>query len=184
MVREALSQLGDPPTHVFVQAGVGGVAAAVAGHLAIVFGDQRPTFVVADPARAACIYETAKAGHPVKIAHGEPTVMAMLECYDPSPLAWRVLSRAADAFMTVDDTEAIDVMNRLARPAGGDPPVVAGESGGAGLAGAIRAATDPGMRAKLGLTAASRIFVINTEGATDPERYAELVGMSPDDVLA
>jgi len=184
MMREALRQLGDPPTHVFVQAGVGGVAASVAGHLAIVFGDQRPTFVVADPARAACIYETAKAGRPVKIAHGEPTVMAMLECYEPSPIAWRVLSRAADGFMTVDDTEAIDVMNRLARPVGGDPPVVAGESGGAGLAGAIRAATDPDMRAKLGLTAASRIFVINTEGATDPERYAELVGMSPEDVTA
>ena len=184
LVREALRQIGEAPTHVFVQAGVGGVAAAVAGHLAIVFGDQRPTFVVVDPARAACIYETAKAGHPVKIAHGEPTVMAMLECYDPSPLAWRVLSRAADAFMTVDDADAVAVMNRLARPAGGDPRIVAGESGGAGLAGAIRAATDPEMRAKLGLTAASRIFVINTEGATDPERYAELVGMGPDEVMA
>jgi len=183
LVREALRQIGDPPTHVFVQAGVGGVAAAVAGHLAIVFGDRRPTFVVVDPARAACIYETAKAGRPVKIAHGAPTVMAMLECYDPSPLAWRVLSRAADGFMTVDDAGAIAVMNRLARPAGGDPPIVAGESGGAGLAGAIRAATDPEMRAKLGLTASSRLFVINTEGATDPARYAELVGMSPDEVM-
>ena len=183
LVREALRQIGDPPTHVFVQAGVGGVAAAVAGHLAIMFGDRRPTFVVVDPARAACIYETAKAGRPVKIAHGAPTVMAMLECYDPSPLAWRVLSRAADGFMTVDDAGAIAVMNRLARPAGGDPPIVAGESGGAGLAGAIRAATDPEMRAKLGLTASSRLFVINTEGATDPARYAELVGMSPDEVM-
>jgi len=183
LVREALRQIGDPPTHVFVQAGVGGVAAAVAGHLAIVFGDRRPTFVVVDPARAACIYETAKAGRPVKIAHGAPTVMAMLECYDPSPLAWRVLSRVADGFMTVDDADAIAVMNRLARPAGGDPPIVAGESGGAGLAGAIRAATDPDMRAKLGLTASSRLFVINTEGATDPARYAELVGMSPDEVM-
>jgi diaminopropionate ammonia-lyase len=182
LVREALRQVGDVPTHVFVQAGVGGVAAAVAGHLAILFGDRRPTFVVVDPARAACIYETARAGHPVKIAHGAPTVMAMLECYDPSPLAWRVLSRVADAFMTVEDAEAVAVMNRLARPARGDPPIVAGESGGAGLAGAIRAATDPDMRAKLGLTAASRIFVINTEGATDPERYAELVGMRPNDV--
>ena len=86
--------------------------------------------------------------------------------------------------MTVEDADAIAVMNRLARPAGGDPPIVAGESGGAGLAGAIRAATDTDMRAKLGLTAASRIFVINTEGATDPQRYAELVGMRPDDVLA
>ena len=183
LVREALRQIGDPPTHVFVQAGVGGVAAAVAGHLAIVFGDRRPTFVVVDPARAACIYETAKAGRPVKIAHGAPTVMAMLECYDPSPLAWRVLSRVADGFMTVDDADAIAVMNRLARPTGGDPPIVAGESGGAGLAGAIRAATDPKMRANLGLTASSRLFVINTEGATDPARYAELVGMSPDEVM-
>ena len=113
----------------------------------------------------------------MKIAHGAPTVMAMLECYDPSPLAWRVLSRVADAFMTVEDAEAVAVMNRLARPIGGDPAIVAGESGGAGLAGAIRAATDPEMRAQLGLSTASRIFVINTEGATDPQRYRELVGL-------
>ena len=107
MVREALRQLPEPPTHVFVQAGVGGVAAAVAGHLAIVLGDRRPTFVVVEPERAACLYETARAGHPVKIDHGEPTVMAMLECYEPSLVAWRVLSRVADAFMTVDDEDAV-----------------------------------------------------------------------------
>ena len=73
--------------------------------------------MVVDPARAACIFETARAGHPVKIAHGEPTVMAMLECYEPSLVAWRVLSRAADAFMTVDEEDAVAAMNRLARPA-------------------------------------------------------------------
>jgi diaminopropionate ammonia-lyase len=121
MVREAMRQLPEPPTHVFVQAGVGGVAAAVAGHLALLLGDQRPTFVVVDPARAACLFETARAGHPVKIEHGEPTVMAMLECYEPSLVAWRVLSRVADAFMTVDEEDAVAVMNRLARPAGNDP---------------------------------------------------------------
>ena len=68
-------------------------------------------FQIVDPARAACIVETAKAGHPVKVAHGEPTVMAMLECYEPSPIAWRVLSRVADAFMTVEDADAVAVMN-------------------------------------------------------------------------
>jgi diaminopropionate ammonia-lyase len=179
MVRETLRQLREPPTHVFVQAGVGGVAAAVAGHLALALGDQRPTFVVVDPARAACLFETARAGHPVKITHGEPTVMAMLECYEPSLVAWRVLSRVADAFMTVDEEDAVAVMNRLARPAGNDPAIVAGESGGAGLAGLIRAAADPEIRTALNLNEASRVFVINTEGATDPERYAELVGMRP-----
>ncbi|MXQ10431.1 diaminopropionate ammonia-lyase [Microvirga makkahensis] len=182
MVREALRQLSEPPTHVFVQAGVGGVAAAVAGHLALALGDHRPTFVVVDPARAACLFETARAGHPVKIEHGEPTVMAMLECYEPSLVAWRVLSRVADAFMTVAEEDAVAVMNRLARPAGDDPAIVAGESGGAGLAGLIRAAADPKIRTALHLNEASRIFVINTEGATDPERYSELVGMLPDAV--
>ncbi|MFL4996192.1 MAG: diaminopropionate ammonia-lyase, partial [Microvirga sp.] len=157
MVRETLRQLREPPTHVFVQAGVGGVAAAVAGHLALALGDQRPTFVVVDPARAACLFETARAGHPVKITHGEPTVMAMLECYEPSLVAWRVLSRVADAFMIIDEEDAVAIMNRLARPAGNDPAIVAGESGGAGLAGLIRAAADPEIRATLDLNEASRV---------------------------
>ncbi|MBZ9705183.1 diaminopropionate ammonia-lyase [Mesorhizobium sp. ESP7-2] len=182
IVREALRQLSEPPTHVFVQAGVGGIAAAIAGHLAIVLGETRPVFTVVEPARAACVFGAAKAGHSVKIEHGEATVMAMLECYEASPVAWRVLARVADAFMTVDEDDAVAVMRRLARPAGNDPAIVAGESGGVGLAGLIRAMA--GHKAELGLDAASRVLVVNTEGATDPRRYAELVGMNPADVLA
>ena len=184
IVREALRQMPEPPTHVFVQAGVGGIAAAIAGHFEALMGSKRPIFVVVDPARAACIYETAKAGHPVKLAHGEPTAMAMLECYEPSLVAWRVLSRVADAFMTVEDSEAVAVMNQLARPSGGDPAIVAGESGGAGLAGFLQAAGDAATRAALGLGQNSRIFVVNTEGATDPELYEKLTGLSAQQVLA
>ncbi len=146
LVREALAQMQQPPTHVFVQAGVGGVAAAVAGHLAIVLGDRRPLFIVVDPARAACIYASAVANKPVKIAHGEPTVMAMLECYEPSLVAWRVLSHVADGFMTVDEDDAIAIMRRLARPNAGDPAIVSGESGGVGLAGLVAVANDGELR--------------------------------------
>jgi diaminopropionate ammonia-lyase len=177
LVREAIEVLAAPPTHVFVQAGVGGLAAAVAGHFALVLGEARPTVIVVEPERAACLYESARAGHPVKIAHGEPTVMAMLECYDPSPLAWRVLSRVADAFMTVGEDDAVSVMNRLARPAGNDPVIVAGESGGAGLAGFIRIAGDATLRAGLNLGPDARILAINSEGATDLQRYRELTGL-------
>jgi diaminopropionate ammonia-lyase len=175
MVREALRQLPEPPTHVFVQAGVGGVAAAVGGHLALALADQRPMFIVVEPARAACVYESARVGRPVRIEQGEPTVMAMLECYEPSLIAWRVLSRVADGFMTVEEEDAVAAMKRLARPLGADPAVVAGESGGVGLAGLISALADPEARKALRLGPRSRIFVINTEGATDPLRYAELV---------
>lgn len=184
IMREALERLPEPPTHVFVQAGVGGIAAATAAYLADRFGEARPTFVVVDPARAACIFETARTGHPVKLQHGEPTVMAMLECYEPSLLAWRILSRTADAFMTVEDEDAVEVMNRLARPLGHDPVVVAGESGAAGMAGLFRAARDPEMRAAIGLDRNSRVLLIVTEGATDPDRYRELVGIRPEDLAA
>jgi diaminopropionate ammonia-lyase len=184
IVREAMRQLPEPPTHVFVQSGVGGVAAALAGHLAILLADRKPVFTVVDPARAACIVETAKAGHPVTIPHGEPTVMAMLECYVPSLVAWRILSRVADAFMTVDEEDAIAVVKQLANPVSGDAAIVAGESGGVGLAGLVKAAADPSMKAALGLGEASRVLLVNTEGATDPAKYHDIVGMTPEAVRA
>jgi diaminopropionate ammonia-lyase len=182
MLREALRQHSTPPTHLFVQAGVGGVAAAAAGHLALVLADKRPTFVVVEPARAACVLETAKAGQPVKVAHSLPTVMAMLECYEPSLIAWRVLSRAADAFMAVEEDDAIAAMNRLARPKRKDPAIVTGESGGVGLAGLVRAMATPEIGDALKLDSESSVLLFNTEGATDPDRYAELVGLQPDAV--
>jgi diaminopropionate ammonia-lyase len=184
LLREALRDLPAPPTHVFVQAGVGGIAATVAAHLALVFGAGRPFLTVVDPAGAACLFESAKAGRPVKVAHGRPTVMAMLECYEPSLVAWRILSRAADAFMTVEDDEAVAIMNRLARPPAGDPAIVAGESGGVGLAGLAQVARDPTLRGAIGLGRDARVFLINTEGATDPVLYQQLVGMAPGKVAA
>ncbi|MDT9600486.1 diaminopropionate ammonia-lyase [Sphingosinicella rhizophila] len=182
LIREAMHALSDRPTHVFVQAGVGGLAAAVAGYLEHLHGGDRPAVVVVEPGRAACLFETARAGQVVKIPHGEATVMAMLECYEASPTAWRILSRTADAFMTVDEEDAVAIMNRLARPRGGDPAIVSGESGGVGLAGFVRAVADAHIREALRLGPDSRIFVINTEGATDPVRYRELVGIAPEQV--
>lgn len=183
MVREILSELPEPPTHVFLQAGVGGFAAAVAGHMALILADKRPYVTVVDPSRAACLYESVKAGKPVKVAEGQPTIMAMLECYEPSLVAFRILARVADGFMTVDEQTAPDAMRRLASPVAGDPPIVAGESGGVGLAGVVTVLRDPALAAKIGLGPKARVLVINTEGATDPVLYQSIVGRSPSAVL-
>lgn len=184
MLNEILREMPQRPTHVFVQAGVGGLAASVAGYFDIVFGKERPSFVVVEPERAACIYQSAMAGEPIKIAHGEPTIMAMLECYEPSLVAWRILSRKADAFMTVSEDDAAAAMRTLAHPRESDPPMVAGESGAAGLAGLCRVAKSGPTRESLNLNRTSRVLLINTEGATDRERYSKIVGSSPDKVLA
>lgn len=183
IAREALRQMPEAPTHLFIQAGVGGIAAALAGHFQLLLGPSRPRIIVVEPTLAACLFASAQAGRPVKVAHGAPTVMAMLECYEPSLVAWRVLTRIADAFMTVEDTEAVSAMNLLARPEAADPAIVAGESGCAGLAGLLKVAGDQSARLALGLEAGARILVVNTEGATDPTRYRELVGLSPEEVI-
>jgi len=182
LMKEALVQLPRTPTHVFIQAGVGGLAAALAAYLMLRFGEQRPRLIVVEPARAACLVGSMRAGRVVKIPHGEATVMAMLECYTPSPVAWRVLTRAADAFMTVDEEDAIAMMRRLALPSGRDPALVSGESGGVGLAGVVRALGDAHLCEAVGLTAHSRVLVINTEGATDPILFEALAGIAPDAV--
>ena len=164
------------PTHMFLQAGVGGFAAAMAGHFQSVLGPERPYVVVVEPDRAACLFTSVREGRLTRIPPSEPTLMAMLECYQPSLIAWRVLSRCADAFMTVSDEEAEAAMKALARPRGTDPGIVAGESGAASMAAFVQAIADPGTREALGLGPESRILLINTETATDPQIYQSIVG--------
>ena len=183
MVREILEELPQAPTHVFLQAGVGGFAAAVAAHMALALGDSRPHVTVVDPANAACLFESARLGHVIKVDETRPTVMAMLECYEPSLVAFRILERATDGFMTVEEDAAPEAMRRLALPIGDDPAVVAGESGCVGLAGLLSVLCDPALAAKIGLDAEARVLVINTEGATDPALYEKLVGRSPEAIL-
>lgn len=176
MIDEALDQLYAPPTHVFVQGGVGGVAAAVSGHLLDRFGFARPTMVVVEPSRANCLQASAIASALTAIEHGEATIMSMLECYEPSEIAWSVLERSADLFLDVPEQAAIDAMRTLAHPHDGDPALVIGESGAAGLAGLTAVATDPRMRERAGLDSSSHVLLFGTEGATDPELYETLVG--------
>lgn len=183
MVREILEALSEPPTHVFLQAGVGGFAAAVAGHLAVVLGDKRPHVTVVDPARAACLYESARQGRATKVAETGSTIMAMLECHEASLIAFRVLERVADGFMTVTEEAAPEAMRALASPLGGDPAIVAGESGCAGLAGLSTVLRDTDLAGRIGLGPQARVLVINTEGATDPALYQRIVGRSPQAVL-
>jgi diaminopropionate ammonia-lyase len=171
MADEAVDQWsGDPPTHVFVQGGVGGVAAAVSAHMRMRLPTP-PVLMVVEPERAACLLASAEAQKPVTIGGDLDTLMAGLACGEPSLLAWHELERAAAAFMAVPDESAVDCMRLLAAQ-----DMVAGESGVAGLAGLLLACADAPARTALGLSAESRVLLFSTEGATDPELYRRLVG--------
>ena len=182
MADEACCQLDKVPTHIFLQTGVGGMAAAVAAHVKRRYGAERPKIVLADPDKSACWMETIREGTPTAV-HGDlDTLMAGLACGEISVIAWDILRDTADAVMSVADDDAVAMMQRLADPTTGDPLMVAGESAVAGLAALIAAAGHDDARAALGLDASSRVLVFGTEGDTDPELYVDLVGRSGDDV--
>ncbi|WP_188564376.1 diaminopropionate ammonia-lyase [Undibacterium terreum] len=183
MVEEVIQQTagGEHPTHIFVQGGVGGLAAAVCAHYWQRLAERRPKLIVVEPEKAACLYRSAVAGKPVAIAGELDTLMAGLACGEISPLAWRILETGAFAFQTVDDDSALFAMKMLASGDAG-PALVAGESAVAGLAGCIAAACDPASRQSLGLNPQSRILLIGSEGATDPELYRRIVGRDPGEI--
>ena len=153
-----------PPTHVFLHCGVGTMAAGVTAGLWRRVTPQTPRIITVEPPTAACVMASLKAGKPVQIDGDLRTRMAGLACGRPSRSAWNVLSRAAFAAMVVAERTAIAVQKELAAGDGGDPPVSGGDTGIAGVAGLVAAATDPETRDRLALGTESRVFVINSEG--------------------
>ncbi|WP_085726672.1 diaminopropionate ammonia-lyase [Pseudomonas sp. R37(2017)] len=170
-------------THVFLQGGVGGLAAGIASYLWEQYGEQRPTFVMVEPRQADCLYQSALLGKPAKATGSVDSVMAGLACGETSPLAWRFLESSVDFFMTIEDDEAVAAMRRLAAGSARDIPLVAGESSVAGLAGLARLVKETGVAAEMGIDANARVLFISTEGATAPGVYAELLGESDASVL-
>ncbi len=186
MAAEAIEQrpYDSPPTHLFLQAGVGGMAAATCAQYWQTFGADRPKVILVEPESAACWLASLRAHEPVAITGELDSLMCGLACGEVSRVAWAVLNTGADAAMTVPDEAAASAMRLLADGAFGDAPLVAGESGVAGLAGFLAVAADPGARTKLGLDARARVQLFGTEGATDAQTYADIVGRPPEEITA
>jgi diaminopropionate ammonia-lyase len=184
MMDEALAQMSYTlPSHVFAQGGVGGLAAALCSYLWERHGAKRPRYIVVEPDKANCLFRSAVAGRPTPAEGTLDTIMAGLACGEVSILAWRILDRGADAFITVGDDAAAECMRLLAHNRLDDGAVVAGESAVAGLTGLLVAAADADACRSLVLTRDSTVLVFGTEGATDPELYQKIVGRSAKDVL-
>lgn len=171
---EALEQMNyQRPTHIFLQAGVGSMAGAIAAVFAEVFKDKPPRVTIVEPTEVACFYETMRIGDgKIYSATGNSqTMMAGLNCATPCELAWKILRRYATDAATISDDVAAESMRELARQ-----KIISGESGCAGFALANAALDSDELRRALELDEHSIIFVINTEGDTDPSNYKRLIG--------
>lgn len=147
------------PTHLFIQAGVGGLAAAMARGLHS-FMDTPGTITVVEPAAAACVHVAMKLGYPETIAGELRTCASMLSCGRASAPALKILQACAAKSITVSEAELMAAPVLLQQTS----QLATTPSGGAGLAGLTRALADPEIRAGLRLDAESRVLLVVSEG--------------------
>ncbi|MBQ3615456.1 MAG: diaminopropionate ammonia-lyase [Anaerotignum sp.] len=177
---EIMEQISEKPTHIFLQAGVGSMAGAMTGFFSNLYAEEKPMIVIVEPAKADCLYQTAKADDgKLHIVTGDmDTIMAGLACGEPCTIGWDVLKGYADAFVRCPEYMAADGMRLLAAPVKGDTAVVAGESGAAAFGAMANILLDEELaeyKNLLKLDENSRILCISTEGDTDRENYQNVV---------
>ncbi|MBH0330869.1 diaminopropionate ammonia-lyase [Brevibacillus brevis] len=185
MAAEAMEQLSatadaKQPTHLFLQAGVGSMAAAVLGHFVAAQANKNLTTVIVEPHSANCMVLSVEKndGQPHAATGELGTIMAGLACGEPNPLAWEILQEHADFFVSCADYVAANGMRILAAPTGGDPSIVSGESGAVGVGLLATLMSKPmyhQQREQLGLHENSVVLCFSTEGDTDQDIYKRII---------
>jgi diaminopropionate ammonia-lyase len=168
---EVAEQDSEPFDVVFAQIGVGSFAAAAIRFAA---AQKPPAAVVGvEPTGAACVTTSLVADRCLNV-EAVGTAMAGLDCAQPSAAAWPLLRTYLRGCVTVSDEESQEVMRDLASNG-----LTIGDCGAAPLAALRALMTDPEcrrLREVLGLDDSSRVLLIATEGASDPDHYARVVG--------
>ncbi len=168
------------PTHLFMQAGVGSLAAAILAYLCSLSDRPTPQFIVVEPQGAPCLYESIKQnkGKPFRVEGDLPTIMAGLACGEPSHIGWEILKSAASAFLICSDDVARRGMKVLGNPLQRDQRIISGESGAVTLGALFEILSNKQYRTikdELNLTRDSNVLLFSTEGDTDPEVYRDNV---------
>jgi diaminopropionate ammonia-lyase len=172
LMDEAEASWNTPPDVIFVQAGVGGLLAAVASWAHWRYGPDRPKVVGVEPECAACVQAAVQHGRETTLQGPFDTIMGGLRCGVVSQTAFGVLSTLVDGYVAIEDEWAYEAIRTLARPSRQDPIILAGSSGGASLGGLMATLFDASLndfQARLRLNADTRALAIVTEGVTEAD---------------
>lgn len=180
ILMEIKEQIKEPPTHVFLQAGVGSFASAMIAAFHVLFPNQMPCFVIVEPHQANCYYKSAiiHDNKPHAVKGDMLTLMSGLACGECNPISFEIIKSYADVFLSCDDSISAYGTRVLSSPLGNDQRIISGESGSVGL-GALMSICDNHeyleLKNILNINQDSRILCISTEGNTDPDCYRDIV---------
>jgi diaminopropionate ammonia-lyase len=166
------------PTHILLQAGVGSFAGAIVSIFKQILPDN-VCYIIIEPTVANCHYLSSCSpdGAAVKVSGELNSIMTGLACGEVNPISWDVLKKSADCFISCDDEISRRGMRLMNQPLGNDTKIISGESGAVPLGVLYELCTNyslKNLKQLLHIDSTSRIFMISTEGDTDPENYQKI----------
>ncbi len=175
MMKEIVDQINnDEITHIFLQAGVGGMAGAmVAG--AARYLKKIPKIIVVEPDSAACVMESIKIGKLEKVNIIRESLMGGMSCGEPSLVPWQILKKSVNNCISLPDDDIGKAMKMFANASFSNEKIVAGENSAPGVISLVASCNDANIKKKLNLNQNSNVLLIGCEGDTDQEMYQKLI---------
>ena len=175
MVKEIMEQnKKDPFSHVFLQAGVGGMAAAMIAGFAK-YSSHIPKFIIVEPENANCVFKSLENNEATTVNIVNETIMGGMSCGDVSTVAWEILKDSSNYSLTITDDEISMVVAMLAKAKLSNEKIIAGECAVPGIIALIGLFKNKEYLNKLGLNSNSKVLLFGCEGLTDPAMYEKLL---------
>ena len=175
MIKEIMDQINDEKiTHVFLQAGVGGMAAAMIAGFAK-FSKKIPRFIIVEPENANCVFKSIENNRPTSVNITNETIMGGMSCGDVSTVAWEILKNSSNNCVTITDDAISIVVAMLAEAQLSDEKIIAGECAVPGIIALISLFKSKEYLDKLNLNSDSKVLLFGCEGLTDKEMYKKLL---------
>ena len=175
MMKEVSEQIKDEKiSHVILQAGVGGMAAAMVAGIAR-YLDNVPKIIVVEPESAACVLESIKTGKMEKISIKKESLMGGMSCDEVSLVPWEILKNSTSHCVTVSDNYISKTVKSLANCEYSDEKIVGGECSTPGIISLVGMNNDAKIKKKINLNENSNVLLFGCEGDADEELYQKLL---------
>jgi len=175
MMKEISEQIkNEKISHVILQAGVGGMAAAMVAGIARYF-DYVPKIIIVEPDSAACVLESVKVGKIKKISIEKESIMGGMSCGEVSLIPWEILKNSVHYCVTVSDDYISKTVKYLANKEFSNEKIIGGECSTPGIASLVGLINDHEVKNKISLNENSNVLLFGCEGDADEELYQKLL---------
>jgi len=175
MMKETSEQIkNEKISHVILQAGVGGMAAAMVAGIAR-YLDYIPQIIVVEPDSAACVLESINKGKIEKISIEKESIMGGMSCGEVSLVPWEILKNSVHFCVTVSDDYISKTVKYLANKEFSNEKIIGGECSTPGIVSLAGLNNDYETRKKINLNENSNVLIFGCEGDADEELYKKLL---------